>query len=48
MMELEERLQLWLYDHGIQGSVAFNFSILFFQLIFWSVIACGLIIAIRG
>ncbi len=34
-MELEERLQQWLDDPGFQGSVAFNFSFFFLQLIFW-------------
>ncbi len=39
-MDLEERLQQWLDDHGFQGSMAFNFSFLLRQLIFWSVILC--------
>ena len=46
-MDPEERLQQWLDDHGFQGSVAFNFSFFFHQLVFWSVIACALIAATR-
>ena len=45
-MDPEERLHR-LDDHGFQGSVAFNFSFLFLQLIFWSVMACGIIMAIQ-
>jgi hypothetical protein len=46
-MDHEERLQQWLDDHGFQGSVAFNFSFFFLQLVFWSVIVCALIAAMR-
>jgi hypothetical protein len=46
-MDLEERLQQWLDDHGFQGSVAFNFSFFFLQLIFRSVVVCALIDAAR-
>ncbi len=46
-MDLEERVQQLLDDHGFQGSVAFNCSFLFLQLIFWLVIACGIIMAIQ-
>ena len=47
-MDLEDRLQHWLDDHGIEGSVAFNFSFFFLQLIFWSVIVCGSMMAITA
>jgi hypothetical protein len=30
-MDPEERLQQWPDDHGLQGSVAFNFSFFFLQ-----------------
>jgi hypothetical protein len=46
-MDLEERLQQWLDDHGFQGSVAFNFSFLILQLIFWLVIVCVVVLAIQ-
>jgi hypothetical protein len=46
-MDLEERPKQWLDDHGFQGSVAFNFSFFFVRIIFWSVVACGLIMAIH-
>ena len=46
-MELEERLQQWLDDHGFQGSMAFNFSFFFLQLIFWSAIAYGIVMGIE-
>jgi hypothetical protein len=46
-VDLEERLQHWLDDHGFQGSVAFNFSFFFLQLIFWLVIAYGVVLVIQ-
>ena len=46
-MHPEERLQQWLDGHGFQGSVAFNFSFFFLQLIFWSVISRGIIMPIQ-
>jgi hypothetical protein len=47
-MDLEERLQRWLDDHGFRGSVALNFSFFFLQLVFYSVIVCAFITAKRG
>jgi hypothetical protein len=44
-MDPEERLQQWLDDHGFRGSVTFNVSLFFLQLIFWSVIVCALMAA---
>jgi hypothetical protein len=46
-MDLEERLQQCLDDHGFQGSVAFNFSFFLLQLVFYSVIVCALTAAMR-
>jgi hypothetical protein len=45
-MDLEERLQQWLDEHGFQGSVAFNFFS-FLRLVFWSLVASGLVLAIQ-
>jgi hypothetical protein len=46
-MDLEERLQQWLDDHGFQGSLGFNISFFFLQLVFYSVIVFALIVATR-
>jgi hypothetical protein len=46
-MDLEERLHQWLDEHGFQGSVTFNVSFFFLQLVFYSVIVCALIAATR-
>jgi hypothetical protein len=45
-MDGEARFEQWLDDHGFQGSVAFNFSFFFLQLVLWSVIIVSLVVAI--
>jgi hypothetical protein len=44
-MDTEERLQQWLDDYGFQGSVEFDFSLFFLQLLSWWVIAYGIDLA---